>query len=239
MSTDGSTFTTGEATDQGGDNGGRPGLASALLGIFAAVGAINVVGDAIGNDLMANTTKPLLLPLLVAFSVAAAGISRPTMKLLVAAQFFAWLGDLALMSSEPVVFLAGMGAFLVMQVVYIVGFFRLGARDGFARRRWVLFAFPAFWVVANAALWAGLGPMRLPIAVYAAALVTMAMTSVALGTRVGIGGTLFMLSDLMIGATIAYGNFPGSSPLIMTTYIIGQGLIAAAWVGLVRRRAVD
>lgn len=236
MSTDGSTLATGEVT---GDNGSRRGLARALLGIFAAVGAINIVADAVDNALMANTTKPLLLPLLAAFSIAAAGIGRPTMKLLVAAQFFAWLGDLALMSSEPVIFLAGMGAFLVMQLGYIVGFFRLGARDGFARRRWVLFVFPAFWVVANAALWAGLGPLRAPIAVYAAALVTMAMTSVALGTRIGIGGTLFMFSDLMIGATIAYGAFPGSSPLIMATYIVGQGLIATAWVNRVRRRSVD
>lgn len=220
-------------------NQSRQGLAKALLGVFAAVGVLNVIANAVGNELMSTTTKPLLLPLLAAFSIAAAGISQPAMKLLVAAQFFAWLGDLALMFTTPAIFLAGMGAFLVMQLGYIVGFFRLGARDGFSRRRWVLFAFPAFWVVANAALVTSLGPLIIPIAIYSAALVTMAMTSVAVGTRAGIGGTLFMISDLMIGVTIAFGTFPGSPPLIMATYLIGQVLIATAWINQVRRRVAD
>lgn len=216
----------------------RPaGLARFLLGAFAAVGVINVAGLVLDLTVVANTTKPLLMPLLFGFVLATGAAGLPSMRLLLVGQVFAWFGDLALMSDAPIWFVTGMVMFLVMQICYIVGYFKLGARAGYARRRWVVFVFPVFWLIANAALWPGLGPLRLPIAVYSAALVTQAMTAVALGSRIGIGGTIFMCSDLMIGVTAAYGAFPGSRPLIMFTYLVGQGLIATAWIAIARSSA--
>ncbi len=209
-----------------------------VLGVYAAVAAIQLLTLALGNQLAANTMKFFLLPLLIVFVLVSVGWkSDASTKWLVIGQFFAWLGDIALMSDAQLLFFVGIAMFLVMQICYIVGFFKLGAREGVRRRKWVLIAYPVFWVVANAALWPGLGVMRVPIAIYSAALVTMALCSVGTGTMLGIGGTLFMLSDLTIGATVAYGNFFGSAVFIMLTYIVGQLLIAIAWTNQIRSRA--
>lgn len=186
---------------------------------------------AVGNLTVAHLSKPLLLPLLMAVVIAQGGLrTHPSIPWLVAGQFFSFLGDVALIPDGQLWFSAGIGMFLVTHICYIVGFFKLGARQGLRDRRWVLVVYPAFWLIANAALWSGLGPMRLPIAIYSAALVTMALCSMSLGTMLGIGGTLFMFSDLLIGEGVAYGSFTGSTVLIMLTYTVGQGLIALAWL---------
>jgi len=46
-----------------------------------------------------------------------------------------------------------------------------------------------------------------------------------------------MVSDLLIGAGVAYGEFTGQPVAVMSTYVIGQGLIAVAWVQLIGQRA--
>ena len=199
--------------------------------LFICVGALQLVGRGFDIDIAANLTKPLLMPLLMTFVLLAVGwSSHPSIKWLVVGQGFSFLGDVALMLDGELWFGLGIAMFLVTHVCYLVGFFGLGARQALRKRRWVLFVYPTFWVVANAALWPGLGVMRGPILVYSAFLVTMALVSMSLGTWIGIGGTLFMLSDLMIGATVAYGDFAASGFLIMATYIVGQGLIAWCWV---------
>ena len=52
-----------------------------------------------------------------------------------------------------------------------------------------------------------------------------------------IGGALFMVSDLLIGETVAYGAFPGSGVVIMLTYIVGQAIIAYCWTRRVEQTA--
>ena len=59
----------------------------------------------------------------------------------------------------------------------------------------------------------------------------------SLGTLFGIGGALFMVSDLLIGETVAYGAFPVSGVIIMFTYILGQAIIAYCWTRRVESNA--
>ena len=198
--------------------------------VLAIVSVLELAAVATGNALLEHLTKPLLLPLLMVFVLVEVGWNaHPTIKFLVIGQFFSFLGDVALMLDGDLWFGIGILMFLVTHIFYLVGFFKLGAREGLRQRSWVLIAYPLLWLVANAALWSGLGPLRIPIIVYSAFLVAMAMCSMSLGTLFGIGGALFMFSDLMIGETVAYGNFPGSGVAIMLTYIVGQTIIAWCW----------
>lgn len=207
------------------------------LAAFAVVSVVQLVARATGADLVGNITKPMIIPFLMAFVLVSVGPGfGPSSRWLGIGLSFAWFGDIALMSQAQVWFAVGILMFLVMQLCYIRGYFRLGAREGLRRKRWLLVVYPAFWVVANIALWPGLGTMRVPIMIYSAALVTMAMCSVAVGPWMGLGGTLFMFSDLMIGEGVAYGSFPGSSFLIMLLYILGQLIICMVWAERVRRR---
>lgn len=193
---------------------------------------------ATSNTILEHSTKPLLLPLLMVFVLIEVGWNaHPSIKFLLIGQFFSLLGDVALMFDGELWFGLGIFMFLITHIFYIIGFFKLGARAGLQDRRWVLFVYPAFWIIANAALWSGLGPLRIPIIIYSAFLVGMAMCSMSLGTLFGIGGSLFMFSDLLIGETVAYGKFPGSGVLIMFTYIVGQALIAYCWTKRVQEQA--
>ncbi|MEI6622669.1 MAG: lysoplasmalogenase [Actinomycetes bacterium] len=210
--------------------------ATIALAAFAVDSAVQLLASATGNALLGNISKPLLLPLLMVFVLLQVGwTGHPSIKWLVVGQFFSFLGDVALMFSGDLWFALGIGMFLITHICYLIGFFALNARQALTRRPWVLVAYPLLFVAANAALWSGLGPLRLPILVYSAFLVSMAMVSMSLGTLFGIGGTLFMVSDLVIGETVAYGTFPGSDFVVMSTYIIGQALIAWCWVRAVQK----
>lgn len=208
--------------------------ARVVFGLFV-VDAVLQVTSRIGSggvfDGLNIATKPLLMPLLMVFVLLAVGWSADaSVKWLVIGQGFSFLGDVALMLDGQVFFGLGIAMFLVTHICYLIGFFKLGAREALRDRRWVLFVYPVFWVLANAALWPGLGIMRAPIIIYSAFLVTMALVSMSLSTSIGIGGTLFMVSDLLIGTTVAYGDFTGSGFLVMLTYVVGQGIIAWFWV---------
>ena len=180
------------------------------LVVLAIVSVLELSAVAADNTVLEHLTKPLLLPLLIIFVLVEVGWNAdPSIKFLIIGQFFSFLGDVALMFDGDLWFALGIGMFLITHIFYLIGFFKIGAREGLRERRWVLVAYPLFWLAANAALWSGLGPLRIPIIVYSAFLVAMAMCSMSLGTLFGIGGALFMVSDLLIGETVAYGAFPG------------------------------
>lgn len=212
--------------------------ARGFLIAFIVDSVIHLTAVAIGLNTAANVTKPLLLLLLIGVVVSNVSINgHPSLPWLIGGQLFSCIGDVALIPDGTMYFIAGMAGFAAAQICYITGYFRLGAKTGYAQRRWVLIVYPLFWLAANAALWSGLGAMRLPIAIYSLALVAMAMTSMSLGTVFGIGGTLFMLSDLTIGENVAYGDFPGSHFLIMATYIAGQVIICLCWLDRVQQQS--
>ncbi len=152
---------------------------------------------------------------------------------------FSLLGDVLLMLPARF-FLAGMGAFLVTQVAYIVGFNHLPMEF-----RWEILLPVAAAAGAFAFLMgrvrAGLRRRResgllVPIGVYAVVLSLMMLSALATLFRPGwdpqaalvvsLGGVLFFLSD----ATLAYHQFVARVPrgdlLVMVTYHLAQLFIA-------------
>lgn len=202
---------------------------------FVVVSAANVLAVAAGLDLVATATKPFIVGLLLVWTWLAADRRPP--RLLMVGLAFALLGDLLLEVPGTLAFLAGMGAFLVMQLCYIAGFLRLGARESLRARPAAAAGWLGLWLVLNVVLGPLLGELRWPITVYSLALVAMAACAVATGSRlVGIGGLLFLVSDLLIGLRAADVQIPASGVLVMTTYAAAQGLIAVGWVALSRSR---
>jgi uncharacterized membrane protein YhhN len=198
-----------------------------ILGAYAVVAALDLVAAGTGSTVGMWLTKPLLMPLLGAYLLAAAG--RRADRRVLAALGFATAGDVALLLDGTGWFVAGMACFLAAHVGYIAAFTRGGRRPPVV----VPIAYGVLTVAALAWMWPGLtaAGLALPISVYAVALAAMASTAAAHGWWVGAGGGLFLLSDLLIAVDVAdAAALPGPPIWVMLTYVLGQGLIVTGWV---------
>ncbi|MER9656887.1 lysoplasmalogenase [Mesorhizobium sp. M0152] len=121
--------------------------------------------------------------------------------LLVAALAFSAVGDAFLSRDGEKAFLGGLASFLVAHIVYIAIFLRSGGGlELLGAESWrgaIALAMAVFAAVLLTALWRRTGPgLRLPIAVYVAAILAMGMSALTTSNLSLIGGAiLFMTSD--------------------------------------------
>jgi uncharacterized membrane protein YhhN len=198
----------------------------ALLAAFAAVTAANLVAAGVESGIGMWLTKPLLIPLLAAYLLVRTD-GRADRRVLVALAF-ATAGDIALLVPGTVAFVVGMALFLGAHLAYIAAFTRGGRRPPVP----AVAAYGVLTVAALVWMWPGLtdAGLALPIAVYSVALAAMASTAAAHGWRVGAGGGLFLVSDLLIALDVAeVGTLPGPPIWVMATYALGQALIVTGW----------
>jgi len=176
-------------------------------------------------------TKPLATGLIIAVAaVAAAPIPAVYKTLVLAGLAFSLLGDIALMFPEKW-FTAGLVVFLAAQVSYILAFKPLPGHSVSPATflPYVLFGLLMFFLLAPK-----LGPMKLPVFIYIAAITLMAGLAAArfidrAGTKpllAFVGAVLFLISD----SVLAYDRFarkvPGARIIILGTYFPAQLLIA-------------
>jgi uncharacterized membrane protein YhhN len=210
-----------------------------MLGVYAAVSVLHVAAHVASLTAVTTATKPLLMPALAAFLVSAS--PRPftrMVRVVLGALAFSWLGDVLLEVSRPAdsdaLFMAGIGGFLVAQVLYVVAFTPLVRSSSPPR--------PPFWALLYVLYGAGLvaylapelGEFLLPVAVYAAAICTMGIVASGVNAWTALGAALFVASDTLI----AVGRFTDlltvadswQRVLVMSTYLLAQGLLVAGVV---------
>lgn len=227
----------------------RPRTPSARLAAVAATGAalfaIGVITDAWTLRMIA---KPLPVLALIAWLRAAAPASRYR-TWIVAGLVASLAGDVLLEASPSRLFVAGLVAFLVAHVLYVVAYVSSSRAPAALR------AVPAYayGVGVLALLWPGLGAMRAPVALYTAVICTMLWRAAA---RVGapgiaaasaraamLGAISFAISDTMIatgrfGAALLEEDVRTGWPwrwAIMALYWLGQWGIARSAVRASRR----
>ncbi|RUZ61339.1 lysoplasmalogenase [Mesorhizobium sp. M7A.F.Ca.US.007.01.1.1] len=121
--------------------------------------------------------------------------------LLAAALALSAVGDAFLSRDGEKAFLGGLASFLVAHIVYVVLFLRSGGGLGvLGAESWrgaIALAMAVFAAVMLAALWRRGGPrLRIPIAVYVAAILAMGISALTTSNVSVIGGALlFMASD--------------------------------------------
>ncbi|MFD5116770.1 lysoplasmalogenase [Streptomyces sp. NPDC058391] len=196
----------------------RERLARLLLAAFLLVALCELVSLALGRETGHLVAKPLLMPLLAAYTAVRGGP-----PLLTGALLFGWGGDVLLMFDADGAFLAGMGFFAAGHVCYLV-LFRRGRPQGLLGAVYVLIL-----AVTVALLWPGLpAELRVPVAGYSLLLTAMAWRAGGLGPLAGAGGALFLLSDTLIAAGIAdWPRPPAPDFWIMLSYLAAQSLLAA------------
>ena len=222
-----------------------------VMSAYVLVGVLNVIAEATANADGALLTKPLLMPLLLAWLLVTAwGRWSTPLTWLAVGLVFAWAGDLFLLGEGDLAFLLGLGSFLLMQVCYLVAFLRVPGPGLVRAWKIALLPYLLLWLILIVLVWPGAADMRIPVLVYSGVIIAMAVAALdlvlrlpqVLAWRVAGGALLFVVSDALIAMT-AFGpltSSPGSSALIMATYVAAQGLIVTGFThGLVPGDSAD
>jgi uncharacterized membrane protein YhhN len=126
--------------------------------------------------------------------------------LLVAALALSAVGDAFLSRDGEKAFLGGLASFLLAHILYVPLFLQSGGGSGLlGTESWrgaIALGLAAFAIVMLAALWRRVGPaLRIPIAVYVAAILAMGISALTTSSTLVIGGAiLFMASDGLLAA---------------------------------------
>ena len=179
------------------------------------------------------------MPLLaVPVLVAARRIHPPvTVALLLVALLFSWLGDGAgaLFPAAPELPLM-LGFFGLAHIAYIVLFARHLARR---RLPWWTAIYAIWWLAMILVLGPHTGPLLVGVALYGLLLAGTAAFAARCHPLVATGGAFFLASDTILAFRLFLPDaLPAwSSPAVMLTYTLGQGLIVAGALVSLQRRA--
>ncbi|WP_425864240.1 lysoplasmalogenase family protein [Arthrobacter sp. TWP1-1] len=211
---------------------------------YAVVSIVHVGARFADNELLADPTKLFLMPLLIVAVILAArrslasgmengGPARGQLAakgpwfLLLAGLFFSWLGDGAgaLFPFAPTLPLMLL-FFGIAHLCYMRLFWRhLAVRTV----SWWALAFAGWWVVLLIIMWPRAEGLAIAVALYGLVLGGTAALSTRCNVLVLWGGIFFLASDTILSFRIfALELMPDwTSGMVMLTYTIGQGLIAA------------
>ncbi len=156
---------------------------------------------------------------------------------------FGAIGDLALLGKSSRAFLAGLGAFLIGHLAYVVAVTYLVSVGSWLSGAGPLAAVPVVaGGIALALLWPKLGSMRVPVIAYVLAIVTMVIAAIAVWrtealpepqrTRLVLGASLFFISDLAVARDKFVAQSWVNKLWGLPAYFAGQLLIAWSLVGL-------
>ncbi|WP_367182791.1 lysoplasmalogenase [Algoriphagus sp.] len=191
------------------------------------------------NNELRFFSKPLVILSLgiYFFQISRTVFSTLLTRTILSALLFSWIGDILLLWEE--FFLFGLGAFLIAQVCYIIGFkVAQKAPESLFNHNFVKTFFinlPIYLVAAYLyyLIHPNLGGYKMPVIVYTIAIVSMVTTArerfgksnPASFWQVFIGASLFFISDGLIALNRFYISFPEADVLVMGTYAIAQLLI--------------
>jgi len=205
------------------------------LGLFISCLIAELLLTYTGNEAMRYVTKPLLMPLLCAYFLAAvkniAGFNRN----IIVALFFSWVGDILLMldSGNSLFFILGLSSFLIAHIFYIFFFHAVRLAEAIKSKGFLLIPVVVYYAVLISILSPGLGDMKLPVRVYGVVICFMLMLALHMffirnkkaGSLMAFGAFLFVISDSILAVNKFYTSFSEAGVLVMLTYGIAQLLI--------------
>lgn len=208
---------------------------------YLILAAIHLLAILAGDSFtwLVIATKPLLLSLLIAVfflqSTSSTGYFR---RMVLAALFFSWLGDVLLLfqQRDASFFLSGLVSFLAAHVCYILAFRRTTVQHSLTilnEKPWLILIFIAYGAGFYFLIRDGLGEMMVPVMLYMVVILMMSLVALNRFRRVEYhsfllvfaGALCFMASDSLLAINKFFVSFPLSGFLIMLTYIAAQYLI--------------
>ena len=202
---------------------------------YIVLAIVHVAALALGSP-VAAPTKLTLMPLLAVPVLAAAPRLRPrfTVGLLLAALLFSWLGDGAgtFFPGGPELPLMLL-FFGIAHIAYIVLFVRC---TPVRRMPWWALIYVAWWIGMLIILGPHTGGLFFAVAAYGLVLAGTAATATRGNPLIAWGGAFFLLSDSILAFRLFLEGMPAwTSPAVMLTYTLGQGLIIAGAIRALRK----
>lgn len=184
-----------------------------------------------------NETKPrafLMLKPLTTILITGLALQAPDSSyrdLLVIGLLLSLVGDIALMFAGTGAFITGLSSFLLAHLLFMWAFLDGVVAPAFPAIAWI---FLAYGVVFSLVLLPRAGKLKLPVMIYGAALMGLAITAAIRWLQLGgdtglhafIGACLFVISDSALGARKFIGPYRGAQGVILSTYWGAIGLIA-------------
>ncbi len=214
----------------------------AFLLVFFFVAVAEILIQVFGWQEYNLFIKPLIVPSLIAFYIQNADGEK---NLFVLALLFCWLGDVFLLFDRinEFYFMGGLGAFLIGHVllIFLYGKLKNVQGNGLNGPQKARVSFPIILAGTGliSILYPTLGTLKIPVIVYALALIIMVLqsvyrygfTSTSSFWNVCIGALLFMLSDSLLAINKFFQPIAGANGLVIATYMaalyfIVQGVIA-------------
>ncbi|MCS6935564.1 MAG: lysoplasmalogenase [Chitinophagales bacterium] len=243
-------------------------MASGWAVFYFMVGAIEVTGEVLRNEVLCVTTKPLLMITLFIYYITSIGKIDGKDKLMLTAIAFSWVGDVALMFASsplsetspsvipkhPNFFLLGLSGFLITQILYCILFTKVSYRKPpiLKSKPWVaapLLIFTClFLYILLPAIYRNeaIKPILIPVLIYALVISLMVLMAINRYGRVNhrsflavlTGAVMFMCSDSIIAYSRFISYFNASGVYIMVLYIIAQYLITSGIIAQKRDNPV-
>jgi len=209
--------------------------------IYVAITLSEVAADLSGQSSMVYFTKPLILVSLIFYALFVPDERKIlNRKLFMAGLGFALLGDVLLMIREADLFVPGLAAFLVMQIIYCLCFVVDLPKNATLNALQTKLHFLAVALVLYIFLLPDLPDltMTIAVAIYAYSLATMAW--LALLRKKGVSGKsfklvfagalLFMFSDSCIAINRFLMPIPYNTVWVMCTYAAAQYMIVSGYL---------
>ncbi len=206
---------------------------------YAILSIVHVIALFAQNDALAAPTKLGLMPLLaIAVVLNSRRITRTApIAILLFAIFFSWLGDGA---GTFVPFLPTLPMMLLFFGIAHLGYILLFTRHVALRPLPKAAAvFIVWWGVMLAVVGPHAGGLVTAVAIYGVVLGLTAATATRANFIVLLGGVFFLASDSILSVQLFMDEYVGdwTSPAIMLTYTLGQGLIAFGVLAHIRKQA--
>lgn len=213
--------------------------------LFAIVLIADLVGIQIQDDTLQFIFKPMIIPVVIGyFDSHVNNISKGPNKWIVFALIFSWIGDALLMFQDKnsVFFLAGLSAFLLAHIFYIVYFHQVRVKEIVKSNPWLLLVVVVYYAALISFLSPYLGDMKLPVRIYGIVISFMFMLAMHMlfiknktaGQWMMIGAFLFVISDSILAINKFYQSYEFAGLLIMLTYGLAQFFIAHGAIKYIR-----
>jgi uncharacterized membrane protein YhhN len=193
-----------------------------LLIVAVAAAAFYIYALATGNTLLGLLAKPVPVLALIAWMLSAP--ATPYRRWITIGLGFSVLGDL-LLAIPADLFVFGLAAFLCAHLAYLRAYCSKTLRPALpALLLSTITGITLLSVLASH----GLGPLLIPVALYALAISAMLWRALACGGVAALGACLFVFSDSLIGIDRFVSPFAAAPYLIILAYWLGQWAIASS-----------